>query len=78
LNNNTYGSEYNAESLENNIKADYVIDLPNNTRTVVRDMTNAATKAAKYFSEDPEQVNCEMHQLNTAMKYGFVLLENTR
>jgi hypothetical protein len=36
---------------------------------------NAATKVAEYFSEDTEQVNCEMHQLNTAMKYGFGLLE---
>jgi hypothetical protein len=78
LNNKTYGSEYNAEALENSIKADYVINLPKNTRTVVSNMTNAVTKAATYFSEDAEQVNCEMHQLNTAMKYGFVLLENTR
>ena len=33
---------------------------------------------AEYLSEDAEQVNCEMHQLNNAMKYGFGILENTR
>ena len=31
---------------------------------------------AEYFSEDAEQVNCEMYELNSAMKYGFRLLEN--
>jgi hypothetical protein len=39
---------------------------------------NAATKVPEYFSEDAEQVDCEMHQLNKAMKYGFGLLKNTR
>ena len=33
---------------------------------------------AKYFSEDAKQFNCEMHQLNGAMKYVFGLLENTK
>ena len=32
----------------------------------------------KFFSEDAEKVNCEMHQLNSAMKYGFGMLGNTR
>ena len=41
-------------------------------------MKNAATKVAGYFSEDAEQVNCEMHQINRDMKYGYGLLENTR
>ena len=30
------------------------------------------------FSEDAEQVNCKMHQLNSVMKYRFGMLENTR
>ena len=33
---------------------------------------------AEYLSEDAEQLSCEMHRLNIAMKYGFGLLENTR
>jgi hypothetical protein len=78
LNNKTHGSEYNAEVLDDNLKADYGFDFSKIARTVVSDTTNAATKVAEYFSEDAEQVNCEMHQLNTAMKYGFGLLENTR
>ena len=36
------------------------------------------TKVAEYLSEDAEQLSCEMHRLNIAMKYGFGLLENTR
>jgi hypothetical protein len=39
---------------------------------------DAATKVAEYFSEDMEQVNCEMHHFNTSTKHGFGLLENTR
>jgi hypothetical protein len=78
LNNKTHGSEYNAEVLENIPKADYLFDFPKKARTVVIDTTNATIKVAKCFSEDTEQVKGEMHQLNTAMKYGFGLLENTR
>jgi hypothetical protein len=78
LNKKTHGSEYNAEVLENSLTAYYLIDFTKNARTVIRYMTNAATKVTEYFSEDAEQVNCEMHQLNTAMKYGFGMLENTR
>ena len=78
LNKKTHGSEYNAEILEDSFKAYYHFDFPNNSRTIVSNTTNAATKVAEYFSEDAEQVNCEMHQLNGTMKYGFGLLENTR
>ena len=78
LNKKTPDSEYNAEILEYSLKADYHFDLPNNTRTVVRYTTNDANKLADYFSEGAEQVNCEMHQLNSAMKYGSGMLENTR
>ena len=39
---------------------------------------NSAAKVAKYFSEDAEQVNCEMYYFNSAMKYGFGVSENTR
>ena len=33
---------------------------------------------AGYLYEDVDQVNREMHQLNSAMKYGFGLLKNIR
>ena len=78
LNNKTHGSDYNAEILEDSLKADYHFDFPNNSRTVVSNTTNAVTKVADYFSEYTEQVNCKMHQLNGAIKYGFGPLENTR
>ena len=78
LNNKTHNSEYNAEILENSLKADYNCDYTNNERTVISDTINASTNVTGYFSEDTEQVNSEMHHLNSAMKYGFVMLENTR
>ena len=78
LNNKTYGSEHTSENLEDRFKADYCFDFTNNTRTIVSDTTNSATEVARYFSEYSEQVNCDIHRLNIAMKYGFGLLENTR
>ena len=76
MNNKTHGSEYNAEKLEDSLKADHHFISPNNSGTVVSNKTNDDTKVAEYFSEDAEQVNCEMYELNSAMKYGFRLLEN--
>ena len=64
LNNKTHGSEYNATVLEDSLMKDYGFDFPKYVRTVVSDTTNAATKVATFFSEDADQVNCEMHQLN--------------
>ena len=79
LNNKTPGSEYNDEVLEDSPKVDHhFLFFFNNARIVLSDRTNSATKVAEYFSKDTEQVNCEMYQLNIALKYGFGLLENTR
>ena len=78
LNKKTPDSEYNAEILENSLKADYNCDYTNNERTVISDTINASTNVTGYFSEDTEQVNCEMHHINSAMIYGLGLLENTR
>ena len=52
LNSKTHDSEQNAEILENNLKADYHFDFPNNERTVVSDTKNDAAKVYQYFSED--------------------------
>ena len=70
LNNNTRGSGYNAVILEDILKADYNFNFPKNKINIISDTKNAATKVAKYFSEDSEQANCEVHQLNSSMKYG--------
>ena len=77
LNNMTHGSEYNAKSLEDILKANYHLNFPNNATTVINNTMNDATKVFKYFSKDSEQVNCEMHHLNSAMKYILGLPENT-
>ena len=74
LNNNTRGSHYNAEILEEILKADYHFYFPTNSITVISDTTNADTKVDNYFSEDTEQVNSEMHHLNSAMEYGCGML----
>ena len=77
LNNRTHGSEYNSEILEDSLKADNHFDFPKNARTILSDPTNASIKVDEYFSGDGEQFNCEMHQFNSAMKYGLGVLQNT-
>jgi hypothetical protein len=57
LNNKTHFLEYNAEVLEDSIKADYDFDFPKNAQTIIGDIMNATTKVVEYFSEDMEQVN---------------------
>ena len=78
LNNKMHGSDYNAEILEYSLKADHHFDSPKNTRTVARDTNNASTKVAKYFSDYTEQFNSETHHLNSAMKYGFGILDDKK
>ena len=65
----------NKNTLEDGFTSDYPFDSTKDTRNVVSDTTNASTKVAEYFSEDAEQVNCKMQHLNSAVKYGFDLLE---
>ena len=78
MNNKAHGSEYNVEILEDSLKEEYHFDFPKNTRTVVRNMMNAATKVDDYFSVDSETFNCAMHLPNSAMKYRFGMLENKK
>jgi hypothetical protein len=78
LNNVTHNSKYNANVLDTRLKAIYGYDFAASYCTVVSDTTNSATAVAKFFSSEAEQVNCEMHQVNSCMKYGYGILENTR
>ena len=48
------------------------------TKSVASDTTNLATAVARFFSPSTVQVNCEMHQLNLCLKYGFGIFENYR
>ena len=40
------------------------------------DTTNPATAVARFLSPRSVQVDCEMHQLNSCLKYGFGICRN--
>ena len=48
------------------------------TKLVASETTNSATAVAIFFSPRAVQVDCEMHQLNSCLKYGFGIFENYR
>ena len=75
LNSKMHSSEYNSKSLEDSLKAEYYFGFTKNEVTVVSNTSNDSTMVEEYFSEDAEQVNCEINYINSAIKYGFGLLE---
>ena len=54
------------------------MDISQFTKSVASDTTNLATAVAHFFYPRAVQVDCEMHQLNSCMKYGLVIFENYR
>ena len=52
------------------------MDISLFTKSVASDTTNSATAVARFFSRSAVQVDCEMHQLNSFLKYGFGICEN--
>ena len=48
------------------------------TKSVASDTTNSATAVACFFSPRSVQVDCEMNQLNSCLKYGFGICDNYR
>ena len=46
------------------------------TKSVASDTTNSETYVARFLSPRAVQVDCEMHQLNSFLKYGFGICEN--
>ena len=54
------------------------MDISRFTKLVASDTTNLATDVARFFSPSTVQVNCEMHQLNLCLKYGFGICKNYR
>ena len=54
------------------------MDISIFTKSVASDTTNLATTVARFFFPRAVQVDCEIHQLNSCLKYGFRIFENYR
>ena len=48
------------------------------TKPVASDTTNSATDVERFFSPRAVQVECEMHQLHSCLKYSFGIFKNYR
>jgi hypothetical protein len=77
-NNKTHESRYNAHLIQEKLMDSYMFDFTKHTRAIISDTTNSAKAVSRYFSDEAEQVNCDMHQLNSCLKYGFGMLENVK
>ena len=75
-NNMSHSSNYNADLLQKILKETFELDISRFTKLVVSDNTNLAIAVARFFSPRAVQVNCETHQLNLCLKYGFGICEN--
>ena len=77
INNNVrHHSNYNADLLQKILKETFKLEIYWFTKSVASDTTNYATAAARFFSPRATQVDCEMHQFNSCLKYGFGICEN--
>ena len=77
-NNVSHSSNYNEDLLQKRLKETFDLGISLFTKSVASDTTNLATAVARFFSPRVVQVDCEMHQLNSFLKYGFGICENYR
>ena len=75
-NDKSHYSNYNADLLQKISKETFELEIYRFTKSVASDTTNYATAAARFFSPRAVQVDREMHQLNSCLKYGFGICEN--
>ena len=74
----SHSSNYNADLLQKRLKETFELEISQFAKSVASDTTNLATSVARFFSPRAVQVNCEMHQFNLCLKYGFGICENYR
>ena len=60
------------------MKETFESDISQFTKSVASDTTNSATVVALFFPPSAVQVDCEMHQLNSCLKYRFGICDNYR
>ena len=77
-NNVSHYSNYNADLLQKIFKETFELGISQFTKSVASDTTNLVTAVTLFFFPMAVQVDCEMHQLNSCLKYGFRICKNYR
>ena len=77
-NNVIHYSNYNADILQKIFKETFKLEIYRFTKSVASHTTNFSAYVARFFSPRATQVDCEMHQLNSCLKYGFGICKNYR
>ena len=67
----SHSINYNTDLLHKILKETFELEISLFTNSVASDTTNSATSVARFFSPEAVQFDCEMHQLNSCLKYGF-------
>ena len=77
-NNTSHSSNYNVDLLQKILKDKFELDISRFTKLLASDTTNSETAVTCFFSPRSVQVDCEMHQFNLCLKYGFGIFKNYR
>ena len=77
-NNVIHSSNYNADLLQKRLKETFELDISRFTKFVASETADLAKAVSRFFSPRAVQVNCEMHQLNSCLNYGFRICDDNR
>ena len=77
-NNMIHSSNYNADLLQTILKETFKFYIYPFTKFVASDTINLETDVACFFYPRDVQVDYELHQLNSCLKYGFGICDNYR
>ena len=77
-NNVSHSNNYNVDLMQKILKETFELETSLFTKSVAIDTTNLAISVARFCPPRAVQVDCEMHQLNSCLKYGFRIFENYR
>ena len=77
-NNVRHSSNYNADLLQKIPKETLKLEIYLFTQLVASYTTNSETAVSLFFYPRDVQFDCEMHQLNLCLKYGFGVCDNYR
>ena len=70
-NNVSHSSNYNVDLLQKILKETFELEISLFTKSMASDTTNLTTAVVHFFSPRGVQVDCEIHWLNSCLKYSF-------
>ena len=77
LNNISYGADFNTTLLDVSLLKNFKFNFSRWCASNASDTTSCVVNVDHAFSKDTKNIDSKMHELNSCLKYGFGILENT-